>query len=149
MMPGCERQSQRSRPTHHIDGRSASHGEGSTGWMDGNQVMRRKGKEWNYLKCMHGLSSLGINWPQPSRTLEEEWTNLINLKKQSLGRKIASHEEDKRQIAEMFEHIRSNLWCVFVWLLFSCSIASPICLVGYHSQSTQDRACNSGGPRGV
>jgi len=32
-------------------------------------------------------------------------TNLIKLKEQSLGRKIAVHEEDKRRIAEIFEHI--------------------------------------------
>ena len=39
------------------------------------------------------------------RTLEEEWTNLIKLKKQSLGKKIAALEEDKGRIAEIFEHI--------------------------------------------
>jgi hypothetical protein len=31
--------------------------------------------------------------------------NLIKLKEQSLGRKIAALEEDKGRIAEIFEHI--------------------------------------------
>ena len=34
-----------------------------------------------------------------------EWTNLIELKKQSLVRKIAGHEEDKGKIADIFERI--------------------------------------------
>ncbi|KDR66511.1 hypothetical protein GALMADRAFT_106457, partial [Galerina marginata CBS 339.88] len=39
------------------------------------------------------------------RTLEKEWTNLIELKKQSIIRKIAVHEEDKGKIADIFERI--------------------------------------------
>jgi len=39
------------------------------------------------------------------RTLEKEWTKLIELKKQSLIRKIAVHEEDKGEIADIFERI--------------------------------------------
>jgi len=39
------------------------------------------------------------------RSLEEEWTNLIKLKKQSLIRRIAVHEEDKGKIADIFERI--------------------------------------------
>jgi len=35
----------------------------------------------------------------------KEWTNLIKLKKQSLIRKIAVHEEDKGKIADIFERI--------------------------------------------
>ena len=46
-----------------------------------------------------------IDSRRPCSTLEEEWTNLIQLKEQSLGRKIAVHEEDKGRIAEIFERI--------------------------------------------
>ena len=42
---------------------------------------------------------------RPCRTLAEEWTKLIKLKEQSLGRKIAVHEDDKGRIAEIFERI--------------------------------------------
>ncbi|KDR66484.1 hypothetical protein GALMADRAFT_80797 [Galerina marginata CBS 339.88] len=38
-------------------------------------------------------------------TLIIEWTNLIELKKQSTIRKIAVHEEDKKKIADIFERI--------------------------------------------
>ena len=39
------------------------------------------------------------------RTLKEELTKLTQLKKQSLIRKVAVYEEDKRQIAEIFERV--------------------------------------------
>jgi len=42
---------------------------------------------------------------RPCRTLAEALTNLTKIKEQSLGRKIAIHEEDKGQIAEIFERI--------------------------------------------
>ena len=37
------------------------------------------------------------------RTLKEELTKLTQLKKQSLIRGVAVHEENKKQIAEIFE----------------------------------------------
>ena len=40
-----------------------------------------------------------------SRILEEAWKDLINLRDQSLARKIAIHEDDKGRIAEIFESI--------------------------------------------
>jgi len=39
------------------------------------------------------------------RTLKEELTKLIQLKNQSLIRGVAVHEENKKQIAEIFERI--------------------------------------------
>jgi hypothetical protein len=42
---------------------------------------------------------------QLCRTLAKEWTKLIELKKQSLIRKIAVHEEDKGKIGDIFERI--------------------------------------------
>jgi len=39
------------------------------------------------------------------RTLKEELTNLTQLKKQSLIRGVALHEENKKQIAEIFERV--------------------------------------------
>jgi len=39
------------------------------------------------------------------RTLKEELTKLIQLKKQSLIRGIAVHEENKKEIADIFERI--------------------------------------------
>ncbi|KIM38762.1 hypothetical protein M413DRAFT_75797 [Hebeloma cylindrosporum] len=38
-------------------------------------------------------------------TLEEAWGKLVKLRDQSLARKIAVHEDDKGQIAEIFERI--------------------------------------------
>lgn len=88
-------------------------------------------------------------------TLLKEWKNLIELKKQSLIRKIAVHEEDKEKIADIFERInraREQLIvriCVIV-VHFSYFIAHPIhSLGGDRSQSSQDCNCNSGGCRGV
>ena len=40
-----------------------------------------------------------------SRILEEAWKDLINLRDQSLARKIAIYEDDKGRIAEIFESI--------------------------------------------
>ena len=76
--------------------------------------------------------------------------NLVKLKEQSLGRKIAVHEEDKARIAAIFERInqaREQLVvriCVIV--VFN---ASSICLGGDRSPSPQDRTCNSGRHCGV
>ncbi|EDR03084.1 uncharacterized protein LACBIDRAFT_331856 [Laccaria bicolor S238N-H82] len=44
----------------------------------------------------------------PSSTLAKECTNLTELKKQSLIRKIAVHEEDKGKIANIFERINRD-----------------------------------------
>jgi len=41
----------------------------------------------------------------PCRILEEAWKDLIDLRDQSLARKIAIHEDDKGRIAEIFEGI--------------------------------------------
>ena len=55
---------------------------------------------------MYAFSSgLKLTSRRLCRTLEKEWTNLIELKKQSLIRKIAVHEEDKGKIADIFERI--------------------------------------------
>ena len=40
-----------------------------------------------------------------SSILEEAWKDLINLRDQSLARKIAIYEDDKGRIAEIFESI--------------------------------------------
>jgi len=75
---------------------------------------------------------------QLCRTLEEEWTNLIELKKQSLIRKIAVHEEDKGKIADIFERInraREQLVVRIYYYHFSCSIAYSIGLGGDRHQS--------------
>ena len=42
---------------------------------------------------------------RPCRAIAEEWTKLIKLKEQSLGRKIAAYEADMTQITEIFERI--------------------------------------------
>jgi hypothetical protein len=71
---------------------------------------------------------------------------LIKLKKQSLGRKIAVLEDDKAQIAVIFERInqaREQLVvriCCYLLAFF----VSSICLGGDWSQSPQDRTRNSG-----
>jgi len=39
------------------------------------------------------------------RALKEELTKLTQLKKQSLIRGVADHEENKKQIAEIFERV--------------------------------------------
>ena len=68
--------------------------------------MRRKSKELNSIKRKHAISSvLKLTSKRLYRTLVNEWTNLIELKKQSLVRKIAGHEEDKGKIADIFERI--------------------------------------------
>ena len=68
--------------------------------------MRRKSKELNSIKRKHAISSvLKLTSKRLYRTLVNEWTNLIELKKQSLIRKIAVQEEDKGKIADMFERI--------------------------------------------
>ena len=60
----------------------------------------------NYIKRKHAISSgLKLTSRRLCRTLVKEWTNLIELKKQSLIRKIAVHEEDKGKIADIFERI--------------------------------------------
>jgi ribonuclease I len=62
----------------------------------------------------------------------EEWTNLIKLKEESLIRKIAAHEEDKAQIAAIFERInqaREQL-VVRICCHFSALIVLFICLGG-------------------
>jgi hypothetical protein len=75
-------------------------------------------------------SGLKLPSRRPCRTLAEEWTNLIKLKEQSLGRKIAVHEEDKTRIAEIFENInqaREQLVvriCVVV-VIFRVSLLLP------------------------
>ena len=64
------------------------------------------------------------------RTLVKEWTNLIELKKHSLIRKIAVHEEDKGKIADIFERMnraREQLvvrTCVIV-VIFSIPLLIP------------------------
>jgi hypothetical protein len=74
--------------------------------MAGDRITRRKSKDWNYIKSTHAFSfGLKLTGRRPCRTLEEEWKNLIDLQKQSLGRKIADHEGDKGRIAEIFERI--------------------------------------------
>jgi len=40
------------------------------------------------------------------KAVAEEWTKLIELKEQSLGRKIAAHEADMTWITEIFERIK-------------------------------------------
>ena len=68
--------------------------------------MRRKSREWNYIKRKYAISSgLKLTSRRLCRTLAKEWTNLIELKKQSLIRKIAVHEEDKGKIVDIFERI--------------------------------------------
>ena len=109
--------------------------------MVGNRITQRKSKESNDSKCMPALSLSRLKSPsrRHSRILEEAWKDLIKLKKQSLGRKIAALEEDKGRIVEIFEHInqaREQLVvriCVIV--VISYFIASPICLAGDRSQS--------------
>ena len=60
----------------------------------------------NDIKRKHAISSgLKLMSRRLCRTLVKEWTNLIELKKQSLIRKIAVHEEDKGKIANVFECI--------------------------------------------
>ena len=75
-------------------------------WLAGNRITWRKNKELNYIKRKHAISSgLKLTSRRLCRALVKEWTNLIELKKQSLIRKIAVHEEDKGKIADMFERI--------------------------------------------
>jgi len=85
----------------------------------------------NYIECKHAISSaLKLTSRQLCRTLVKEWTNLIELKKQSLIRKIAVHEEDKGKIADIFERInraREQLVvriCLIV-VIFSSSVLIP------------------------
>ena len=60
----------------------------------------------NCIERKHAISSaLKLTNRRLCRTLVKEWTNLIELKKQSLIRKIAVHEEDKGKIADIFERI--------------------------------------------
>jgi hypothetical protein len=71
---------------------------------------------------------------------------LIKLKDQSLVRKIAVHEDDKAQLAVIFERInqaREQL-VVRICCNLSAFIVSSIYLGGDRSQSSQDRTCNSG-----
>jgi hypothetical protein len=75
-------------------------------------------------------SGLSLTSRRLCRTLAKEWTNLIELKKQSLIRKIAVHEEDKGKIADIFERInqaREQLVvriCVIV-VTYSISLLIP------------------------
>jgi hypothetical protein len=75
-------------------------------------------------------SGLKLTSRRPCRTLAEEWNNLIKLKTQSLGRKIAVLEEDQGRIAEIFENInqaREQLVvriCVIVFI-FRVSLLFP------------------------
>jgi len=62
------------------------------------------------------------------RTLKEELTKLTQLKKQSLIRKVAVYEEDKRQIAEIFERVnqaREQL-VVRIWINIHVSLLLPL-----------------------
>ena len=96
-------------------------------WLTGNRLTRRKSKELNSIKRKHAISSvlkLTSRWLY--RTLVNEWTNLIELKKQSLIRKIAVHEEDKGKIADIFERIngaREQLVVRICVIVFACSIS--------------------------
>ena len=85
----------------------------------------------NYIKRKNAISSgLKLTSRRLCRTLVKEWTNLIELKKQSLIRKIAVHEEDKGKIADIFERInraREQLVvriCLIV-VIFSSSVLIP------------------------
>ena len=74
---------------------------------------------------MHAFSSgLKLTSRRLCRTLEKEWTNLIELKKKSLIRKIAVHEEDKGKIADIFDRInraREQLVVrIYVIVVFFC-----------------------------
>ena len=97
-------------------------------------------------------SALTLKSRRLCRTLVKEWTNLIELKKQSLIRKIAVHEEDKGKIAEIFERINQAREQLVVRICDCCHffyfIAHPIRSGGDRSQSPQDCTCNSGGCRG-
>jgi hypothetical protein len=74
--------------------------------MAGDRITREKSKDWSYIKSTYAFSfGLKLMGRSPYRTLEQEWKNLIDLQKQSLGRKIADHEGDKGRIAEIFERI--------------------------------------------
>ena len=85
----------------------------------------------NCIKRKHAISSgLKLTSRRLRRTLVKEWTNLIELKKQSLIRKIAVLEEDKGKIAHIFERInraREQLVvriCVII-VIFSISLLIP------------------------
>ena len=83
--------------------------------------MRRKSKELNYIKHKHGISSgLKLMSRRPCRTLIKEWTSLIELKKQSLIRKIAVHEEDKGKIADIFKRINRAREQLVVRICYYC-----------------------------
>jgi hypothetical protein len=89
---------------------------------------------------------------RPCRALAKEWTDLIKLKEQSLGRKIAVYEEDKKRIAEIFERInqaREQLVVRICLIVVIFRVYSSFCLGGDRSQSPQDRTCNTGRRRGV
>ena len=84
------------------------------------------------------------------RALAEEWMNLIKLKEQSPGRKIAIHEKDKAQIAAIFERINQAREQLVVRIcVIVVFIAPSICLGGDRSQSPQDHTRNSGRHCGV
>ena len=76
----------------------------------------------------HAISSgLKLTSRRLCRILVNEWMNLIELKKQSLIRKIAIHEEDKGKIADIFERInraREQL-VVRIRVMFSISFFIP------------------------
>ena len=95
--------------------------------MAGNRITRRKSKELNCIERKHVISSgLELMSRRVCRTLVKEWTNLIELKKQSLIRKIAVHEEDKGKIADIFERIngaREQLVVRICVIVFAFSIS--------------------------
>ena len=61
------------------------------------------------------------------RTLLKEWMNLIEVKKQSLIRKIAVHEENKGKIADIFECINraQEQLVVSICVIFPISFFIP------------------------
>jgi hypothetical protein len=104
--------------------------EALDGWEPNNAEEGQGVKLYKTYGCL-SPSRPKLTSRRPCRTLAEEWRNLIMLKKQSLGRKIAAVEEDNGRIAQIFERInqaREQLVvriCVIV-VIFRF-IVSPTC----------------------
>ena len=85
----------------------------------------------NDIKRKHATSSrLKLMSRRLCSTLVKEWTNLIELKKQSLIRKIAVHEEDRGKIANIFERINQAreqlvVRIYMIVVMFSVSLLIP------------------------